>query len=151
MIKYLEHDVTFREVPDEVTLCINITNCPYHCPGCHSPQLWEDTGIPLNLDSLHKLIDPIKAGISCICFMGGTTEDINYLALLIRTVFFKRVAWYTGASEIPSNIDLTRFDYIKIGPYKQDLGGLDNPNTNQRLYKVIEGHAIDITNKFWNK
>ena len=47
------------------------------------------------------------------------------------------------------------FDYIKIGPYKKELGGLDNPNTNQRMYlnwwdeedKVV--HCLDITSKFW--
>ena len=28
MLKYLNAPVTFAEVPDEITLCINITGCP---------------------------------------------------------------------------------------------------------------------------
>ena len=39
MLKYLDTMVTFSEIPDEVTLCINLTNCPYHCPDCHSKEL----------------------------------------------------------------------------------------------------------------
>ena len=39
MLKYLNCQVTFAEVPDEISLCINITNCPNRCPGCHSPEL----------------------------------------------------------------------------------------------------------------
>ena len=39
MIKYLETLVAFAEIPDEITLCINITNCPCNCNGCHSSYL----------------------------------------------------------------------------------------------------------------
>ena len=44
-------------------------------------------------------------------------------------------------------------DYIKIGPYIKDKGGLDSKGTNQRMYEVISdknGRRIlnDITYKF---
>ena len=45
MLKYVNTEITFSEVPDEITLCINISNCPCHCKGCHSPYLAEDIGI----------------------------------------------------------------------------------------------------------
>ena len=35
-IKYVIDEVVFREFPDEVTLALNISGCPNHCPGCHS-------------------------------------------------------------------------------------------------------------------
>ena len=47
MLKYVNTDVVFQEIPDEVTLAINISNCPCHCPGCHSRYLWEDIGLSL--------------------------------------------------------------------------------------------------------
>ena len=50
MIKYTGCAVTFSEVPDEVSLCIEISNCPGHCAGCHSPYLREDTGRDLEKD-----------------------------------------------------------------------------------------------------
>ena len=48
-------------------------------------------------------------------------------------------------------------DYIKVGPYKEELGGLDSPNTNQRFYKITTSDSSslinikDITLKFRKK
>ena len=44
MLNYLNTGVVFQEIPDEVTLSINITGCPSRCPGCHSQYLWENIG-----------------------------------------------------------------------------------------------------------
>ena len=44
MLKYVDTLVSFQEVPDEISLCINISNCPCHCDGCHSPYLADDIG-----------------------------------------------------------------------------------------------------------
>ena len=46
MLKYANFDIVFQEVPEEVTLAINISNCPNQCPGCHSKYLWENKGKP---------------------------------------------------------------------------------------------------------
>ena len=67
-MKYTGAEITFAEVPDEITLCINISNCPCHCKGCHSPYLAEDIGEELTEDSLHKLISS-NEGITCVAFM----------------------------------------------------------------------------------
>lgn len=55
MLKYESYFVVFQEVPNEVTLGINVSGCPYKCKGCHSPFLWKDEGIPL-LDNLENII-----------------------------------------------------------------------------------------------
>lgn len=152
MIKYTEAEVLFREIPDEITLCINISNCPCKCDGCHSPHLWDDIGEPLNLETLYKLIVPAKNFISCVALMGGdaSPEDINFLALEIQQHFEGlKIAWYSGKSNLSDKINISRFDYIKLGPYIEKLGGLDKPTTNQRLYRIINGKMIDITSKFW--
>ena len=70
MLKYLNTQVTFSEVPDEITLCINITGCKIGCKNCHSPYLAEDIGESLDLQHLTNLIDSNK-GITCVCIMGG--------------------------------------------------------------------------------
>ena len=43
-LKYLGYSIVFQEVPDEVTLAINISGCPHKCEGCHSKYLWEYDG-----------------------------------------------------------------------------------------------------------
>jgi anaerobic ribonucleoside-triphosphate reductase activating protein len=70
MLKYVNYDIVFQEIPNETTLAINISNCPCHCKGCHSSYLAEDIGEPLTERVLEKLIRENK-GITCISFMGG--------------------------------------------------------------------------------
>lgn len=148
-MKYLDTLVGFREFPDEISLCINITNCPFHCPGCHSPELWEDIGAELTFKELHKLIYSNK-GITCIGFMGGIPEEVNELAEYVKNVDPPlKVGWYWGGTNIPEKINLENFDYIKIGPYIKEKGGLDNPNTNQIMYEIEDGKLNDITYKFY--
>jgi anaerobic ribonucleoside-triphosphate reductase activating protein len=157
-MKYLNTLVGFREFPDEISLCINITNCPFHCSGCHSPELWEDIGTELTFKELHKLIYSNK-GITLVGFMGGLPEEINELAEYVKNIDPPlKVGWYWGGKEIPKEIDTDWFDYIKIGPYIKELGGLDSKKTNQRMYQYsptcINNNTelgqgwIDITYKF---
>lgn len=150
-----EYLVTFAEVPDEITLCINISGCPYHCPGCHSPWLQEDTGKELTLDVIQDLISR-NEGITCICFMGGSEESIVDLLGQVNLNDIKK-AWYTGQDYLPDYRALVLLDYVKVGPYKQELGPLTSKTTNQRLYQiyhhnvngVVHNSIKDITSRFW--
>ena len=72
--------VVFEEIPDEITLAINITNCPCKCPGCHSKFLWDDNGTELTVEVLHKLIKE-NDGITCVCFMGGDKDPEEVVKL----------------------------------------------------------------------
>ena len=151
MLKYVDTKVTFSEVPDEISLCINISNCPCHCKNCHSSYLAQDIGTELTFNEVRKLIKK-NSGISCIALMGGDAEPdkINTLASFIINHYGSiKVAWYSGRQELNNNIDLCNFDYIKLGPYKEEFGPLNSRTTNQRFYKVNGKELVDITNKFW--
>ncbi len=153
MLKYVNTGVVFQEIPDEVTLAINISNCPCRCPGCHSRYLWEDIGLPLNTDAIDAFVERYGTDITCIAFMGGDgdAKGVNLLAQYIREEHPQfHVAWYSGRLRVPSDIKKTDFDYIKIGPYIRHLGPLSKPTTNQRLYHRLEdGTFEDITWRFW--
>ena len=155
MIKYVDTKVVFQEVPDEVTLAINISNCPCHCEGCHSPYLAEDIGTDLTIEELTRLGTETE-GITCIAFMGGDSDPkrINRLAKWVTEELDLKVAWYSGRQYIPDEIDVSNFNYIKIGPYIPKLGGLDSENTNQIMYEVCLTSKLgdryllkEITNK----
>lgn len=152
-MKYVDTLVSFSEIPDEITLCINISNCPNKCEGCHSSWLQENIGIELNNYELYDIINK-NSGISCVCFMGGDSnpEEINDLAIKIKSKNLK-VGWYSGNSKISDKINIKNFDYIKIGPYLKDKGPLSDKNTNQKMYKIIHFTGMnslkDITYKFW--
>ena len=150
MLKYVDTKVTFAEVPNEISLCINISNCPCNCKNCHSSYLAEDIGNELNGNSIKELINNNK-GITCICFMGGDSNplEIDALAHFIKIYFPIKVAWYSGRQELSKDINLNNFNFIKLGPYIEDLGPLNSKTTNQRFYKIEEGKLVDITNLFW--
>ena len=150
MIKYTNAEVVFQEIPDEITLAINLSNCPFRCEECHSPELRKDIGTELTFNKLSELIKS-NSGISCICFMGGDSEPdtIVVLAEFVKAKYPNlKVGWYSGQSVFPHH-SLEAFDYIKIGPYIKEKGGLDNPNTNQKFYKIKNKQLIDLTYKFW--
>lgn len=152
MLRYVDYDIVFQEIPDEVTLAVNLSNCPNRCKGCHSPQLTEDTGEPLTEESLSVLLDKYGKAITCICFMGGDASpgEVERLAKFLHTRADMpvKVGWYSGKPELPSGIHLNYFQYIKLGPYVERLGGLKSPETNQRLYRVSGGKMEDITYRF---
>lgn len=159
MLKYKDVAVTFSEIPEEVTLCINITGCPIKCPECHSKYLWENIGEELTIEAIDTFLKE-NSGITAVCLMGGDANptEVWNIAKHIKKVSKLKVGWYSGNSFI-SDTPLEYFDYIKTGPYKQELGGLDSITTNQRFYKVVPKYAFnnnsilyryleDITYKF---
>lgn len=155
MLKYLNTDVVFQEIPDETTLAINLTACPCRCPGCHSPWLWQDVGEELSISELCRLVDRYKDSITCVCFMGGDASptEVQTLASQLKEFYAHyKVAWYSGRQHLPAFVDKQVFDYLKLGPYNALLGPLKSPTTNQRMLKRLpDGTFADITYRFHKK
>lgn len=155
MLKYIYCKEIFSEVPWELTLGISISGCQIHCKGCHSRELWEDKGTPLTIEELQSLLDKHQ-GITCLCLLGGE-HDIDSLTELFMYAHERiKTAWYCGLDMIPKDkVGILEYlDFVKIGHYDQELGGLDSPITNQKFYKV-ESYSnndsvkvIDITSVF---
>lgn len=155
MLKYTDAKVTLAEIPDEITLAINISSCPCHCEGCHSSYLAEDIGEPLDLQHLTDLIDKNR-GITCVCIMGGDANpsEVDDIAQDIKEYYHNlKVGWYSGRQELSKEVDLHNFDYVKLGPYIKNKGPLNCRTTNQVLLEieVVQDRVFtkDITAKFW--
>lgn len=152
-LKYLGYAVVFREVPNEVSLAFSISGCRRHCEGCHSPYLWEDKGAPL-LPDLENVIGLYGGLITCVCFMGGdqNAQELN-AAIEIAKHHHLKTCLYTGLDSLhdllSAGVLLENLDYVKVGHYDQNLGGLDSPNTNQRFYLLQNKTPVDITWMFW--
>ena len=149
-MKVASFDIVFQEIPGEVTLALNLSGCPCHCPGCHSPHLAEDIGEPLTEDLLNGLLDRYGRQITCVAFMGGDAEpdEVARWAEWVKNRHLK-TAWYSGRMNMPT--DEQAFDFVKLGPYIEALGGLKSEKTNQRLYKRVGEKWEDITAVFWRK
>lgn len=154
MMKYVETAVTFSEVPDEISLCINISECKIQCPDCHSKYLWESIGTDLTEEELKGLINK-NDGITCVSFMGGNPADVQDMCKVVRNNYPSlKTAWYTGLTleKIPLGMDYSLLNFLKVGPYKKHKGGLDKETTNQSFYEIRakDGYhyLVDCTYKF---
>ena len=164
MTKYLHEmtSVVMEEIPDRVTLAVEISNCRGNCPGCHSPFLKKNIGQKLTPEIISDLVSD-NFGVNCFLFLGEGRDprDLLSLASHVRSLGLSP-ALYSGRKTVPVEFWQT-FDYLKLGPYIEELGPLNTKTTNQRLYRVLSddecGECItrggrrfrDITSRFWHR
>lgn len=156
MIRYKGYTVTAQEVPDELSIVVNVCGCPYHCTGCHSEYLWDNDGTDL-LTDLPLILNKYKDFVTCFCFMGGDWDQTNLLKCIkyVKDIAPNlKICLYAGVDSCAKLWDtLPYLDYVKVGHYDMNLGGLSSKTTNQRMYKVIHDtlDVKDITSYFWRK
>ena len=152
MIKYVPEmtSVVIEEIPDRVSLAVDISNCQGNCVGCHSPFLKEDIGEELTNEIIDKLVAD-NYGVNCFLFLGEGNDPDALIALAdhVKEIGLD-VALYSGRRDVERAIYMT-FDYVKIGPYMEHYGPLNSPTTNQRLYKIEGPVHKDITHLIWER
>ena len=148
MVKYLPEltSVVLEEIPDRVSLAVEITQCQGSCAGCHSPFLRKDIGEELTEAAITALVQD-NYGVNCFLFL-GEGRDLASLLRLARHVrsLGLEAALYSGRESVEDAL-YEVFDYIKVGPYIPERGPLNTPGTNQRLYY----HRTDITARLQHK
>ena len=142
--------VVLEEIPDRVSLAVDISNCRGNCVGCHSPFLKDDIGEELTAAVIDALVAD-NFGVNCFLFLGEGRDPATLLSLAahVRSIGLD-VALYSGRAEVEPAF-WQAFDYLKTGPYKPECGPLNQPSTNQRLYHIVAGVPEDITARFWRK
>jgi len=161
MLRYLgKPSVTFAEFPDEVSLCLNISNCPGTCMHCSEPELRQDVGISITEEVIDSLIET-HPGITLFGFLGG---DADHASILKFTKYIHaghpelKVGFYSGCNFL--NLKLAKeLDYYKIGEFRmfegevetwkdQTAGPICLPTSNQIMFKREDDHLVNITDKF---
>ncbi len=111
---------------------------------------------------MDTLINQYRTGITCVCFMGGDQDpdEVARLAAHVRAQGLK-TAWYSGKNPttrepLPASPQgevnrWAEFDFVKVGPYVEALGGLKSPTTNQRFYRREGNIWHDETYRFQRK
>lgn len=153
-LKYISYSVVCEEVPDEISLVINISGCPHKCEGCHSKYLWNYTGQYIS-DNIDAILNIYSDYITCVCFMGGdqNIDELFMLCKKIKNRYKLKTCVYSGLDDIhvfDRHMNKKLIDYLKIGRYIQELGGLDSDKTNQRMYRISDGSIEDITYRMNN-
>jgi len=136
--------VVMQEIPGEISLALSISGCPLKCPGCHSPFTWNSSyGACLDEKTLEGFLDRYEGMITCVLFYGGEWEK-ETLKQHLTTIRKRGVltALYTGLNVVEDDI-AALLDFVKLGPWIQSRGGLDSPNTNQRLIDLRTGECLN--------
>ena len=143
--------ITTQDVPDELALAISLSGCPIHCKGCHSAFTWNPFFGELLTDDMFRNIIKKNKYASCVLFYGGEWQLERLLELIkIAKEYNLKVCLYTGLElEKVDKKLINSLDYLKVGPYIEQLGGLNKKTTNQKMYKIENGQLTDITNKFY--
>ena len=146
VLKYYSYTIVFQEIPDEISLCFEITGCPLRCAGCHSPHLRNHKlGEELSEGVLKELLEKYKNFITCVLFFGGEWEEGSLVERLDTCKSYDlKTALYTGRDAISKRLK-DKLDFLKTGPYIEELGGLaDSKTTNQILINVKTGEKLNV-------
>ena len=113
-----------------------------------------DYGDALN-SNFKNIIKLYRAYATCVCFLGegqNTAEEHKEFQSMVAFSRQQglRTCLYSGR-DIQIEPWMEMFDYIKLGSYKAELGGLNEPTTNQKLYQKTSEEYVDITYNFWRK
>lgn len=152
MLKYYDVRIGALEIPGEVSLVFHISNCPFQCRCCPTPECKKDEGDLLTEEILDVYLDSVGDDASCLLFMGGdlAPDIINELAAHVREKYpEKRVAWFSEEESVSVFTEYQNFDYLKFGRYNRKYGLLSSRKTNQRLYRVDKGLLRNITAQLW--
>lgn len=136
-MKYYSKKLVFKDVPEEVSLALEITGCPLRCKGCHSPHLRNHKlGEPLTPEVFDEMLWHHKGTITCVVFMGGEWYEDQLIELLdIAIAQGLKTCLYTGQSVVSHKI-YEKLNYLKTGRYIEEFGGLESPTTNQKFIRI---------------
>lgn len=165
MLKVYDYAVTFSEFPNEIALCLNISNCPCHCEGCSESYLQKDIGEDATWGKKDSFIDSLMTkykdyGLTLLGFMGGDAEHntLKHIAEYVKKTYNLKIGVYSGFDYIDLDL-LSCVDYYKYGRFilpkgdvnswwKKSCGTLNFPFSNQRMLKKVDNKLIDITEEF---
>jgi anaerobic ribonucleoside-triphosphate reductase activating protein len=143
-VNFTNHQVVLSEVPDEITLAFNLCGCPLRCEGCHSPELRNPSfGKELTDVIFTNSLQKYKQFISCVLFFGGEWDE-NWIIEKLKEIKQTglKTCLYSGHDNISDRIK-EHLNYLKIGPYEKDKGGLASPSTNQKFIDMETGTILN--------
>lgn len=150
LVPVISTGITLTEIPDRIAYFIELGNCTQHCPNCHSPYLSDTVISPPDLAGVaHMTERATKTGADAIVLMGGTTNGISDADLITICQTLGSIlplGLYSGRDDEERDKDIARrgsLHWLKTGSYREELGGLDNPRTNQRFYELEDHFVFD--------
>ncbi len=141
------YDIELLSVPHEISLAFAIYGCPLACCKCFWAKLKNTPTFTLDNKVYHEILENYQEYVSCILFFGGEWHQEQLVERLkVAQSLNLKTCLYTGLTEVSPKI-LTHLNYVKIGPYREEYGGLNYPTTNQKILNLDTNE--DITHLMW--
>jgi anaerobic ribonucleoside-triphosphate reductase activating protein len=143
-MKFTDVRIVFQEIPNEISLAYLISGCPLQCKGCHSSFAWHGSrGQEWSVEEFQKKLHKYSHVVTCLLFLGGEWHEEELVDnLKYAHAQGLKTALYTGREEVSSEL-LSHLDYIKLGPWIAERGGLESSTTNQRLIEIKTGKILN--------
>ena len=143
LVPVVSTGITLNEVPDHVAFYFEIGNCTQNCPHCHSPHLTAQQTLAFtSIEDMECMAEhAAEQGATAIVLMGGMTNGISdddLITICKRLGYILPVCLYSGRDDEDEDIYIAHaadVRWLKTGSYKEELGGLPSPTTNQRFYR----------------
>lgn len=137
-----KYDIVFQEVPNEISLAFYVYGCPNNCKNC-SWKSYSHKYYELTERQYIKLLKKYQNYASCVLFLGGEWDNITLLKnLKIAKEMNYKTCLYTGLYDVSKDLK-ENLDYLKTGPYIEELGGLNKITTNQRFYDLKNNKLLN--------
>lgn len=153
-VPVVDYGITFAEVPEKCAVFLELGDCKQYCKGCHTPELckpMKDEDCWAIEDCVDIVNSYIEDGANAIVVLGGTdchSYTLESLQCLLEALGeCAPVCLYSGSDDKNKMLDFARDSgctYVKVGSYKEECGGLQQPTTNQRFYKLEYEQIIDF-------
>lgn len=145
-VRYYSSDIVLTDVPGEICLAFSIAGCNLGCKGCFWSVLQDAPTQELSDQVFADKLLEYQGLISGVLFYGGEwlPDELIFKLQQAKSLGLK-TCLYTGRQIISAEIR-AQLDYLKTGGYREDLGGLTSPTTNQRFIDVKSGE--DLTHLF---
>lgn len=137
-------NITLSELPNYISLVLQVPGCQQSCPGCHSKELRDiNSGEDFSLEEFKAILNKYRGKLSGVVFLGGEWfSDFIYFLEEAQDNRLK-TCLYTGKEELEDTKILKYLDFIKYGPWIQEKGGLDSKTTNQRFINVKTNEKLN--------
>lgn len=150
--------ITTAEIPGKIAIAVELGGCLQGCKGCHSPHLSAPVADPMTGMSFSGFLTKalqMYPEVNAVVFMGGTCNlnfslsDLKELIEAMHEIFKIDFGVYSGNpnDDLDYFLGIQGLRWFKTGNYVEELGGLENPKTNQRFYEkeiVIETDSSGV-------
>ena len=137
---------SFIDYPDKTAMIVFMAGCLHNCKGCQNPELQDPNhGVNTSTEELIQTFQKMSL-CDCVVFSGGDPLYQTPALLEACEAFSKicEIGVYTGhkLEDVPQEL-FSQINFLKTGPWIEEMGPLSSPTTNQKCWDIIDTKPVE--------